>query len=131
MPDFALDHVVIAVRTSTPPPRTMRRCSAANRRGAASIRSTARRTRSSASTTPTSSCSRSAPARATSAGRASSRFFQNSGEGLFALALGTSDVNAAVRELRDNGLDVLDPSDGDGIDLISGGRRGGATPRRR
>ncbi|MEK7692588.1 MAG: VOC family protein, partial [Chloroflexota bacterium] len=52
-----------------------------------------------------------------------SRFFQNSGEGLFALALGTSDVNAAVRELRDNGLDVLDPSDGDGIDLISGGRR--------
>ncbi len=52
-----------------------------------------------------------------------SRFFQNSGDGLYALALGTSDVNAAVREARDNGLDVLDPSDGEGVDLISGARR--------
>ncbi len=52
-----------------------------------------------------------------------SRFFQNSGEGLYALALGTADVNAAVRELRHRGLEVLDPSDGDGIDLISGARR--------
>ncbi len=51
------------------------------------------------------------------------RFFQNSGDGLYALALGTTDVNAAVRELRDNGLEALDPSDGEGVDLLSGARR--------
>ncbi len=51
------------------------------------------------------------------------RFLDGPGEGLYALALGCTDVNGAVRDLRDNGLEVLDPSDGDGIDQISGERR--------
>ncbi len=52
-----------------------------------------------------------------------SRFFQHHGEGLYALALGTWNVADAVRELRDNGLEVMDPADGEGVDLISGARR--------
>jgi catechol 2,3-dioxygenase-like lactoylglutathione lyase family enzyme len=51
-----------------------------------------------------------------------SRFLER-GEGVYALALGTADVNSTVRTLRDRGLDVQDPADGSGIDAISGGQR--------
>ena len=52
-----------------------------------------------------------------------SRFLDQRGEGLYALALGTSDLKATVKEMRDNGMEVLDPADGDGVDAISGARR--------
>jgi catechol 2,3-dioxygenase-like lactoylglutathione lyase family enzyme len=45
------------------------------------------------------------------------------GEGLYMLALGTPDINATAREMRDAGLEVQDPRDGDGIDQITGTRR--------
>jgi methylmalonyl-CoA epimerase len=45
------------------------------------------------------------------------------GEGLYMLALGTPDVNATVREMRDAGLEVQDSHDGDGIDQMTGVRR--------
>ena len=45
------------------------------------------------------------------------------GEGLYALALGTDDIDSAVAEARDRGLDVLDPASGDGVDRESGLRR--------
>lgn len=51
------------------------------------------------------------------------RFFDTQGEGVYALALGTGDVDATVRDVRDRGLDVIDPADGDGVDLDTGARR--------
>lgn len=45
------------------------------------------------------------------------------GEGVYALALGTRDIKSTVTELRDNGLEVADPADGDGVDLASRARR--------
>ncbi len=51
------------------------------------------------------------------------RFLQERGEGLYALALGVDDVDAAARELRMRGLEVLDPADGDGVDQMTGARR--------
>lgn len=55
------------------------------------------------------------------AGELSRRLEQ--GEGLYMLALGTPDVNATVREMRDAGLEVQDPRDGSGVDQISGAER--------
>ena len=52
-----------------------------------------------------------------------SRHLESQGEGVYALALGTQDVDATAREARQQGLDVLDPADGDGLDAISGARR--------
>jgi catechol 2,3-dioxygenase-like lactoylglutathione lyase family enzyme len=52
------------------------------------------------------------------------RFFEARGEGLYALALGTPDVNATTREMRRAGMEVLDPADGDGIDFVTGAHRG-------
>jgi methylmalonyl-CoA epimerase len=49
--------------------------------------------------------------------------FLDKGEGLYALALGTADIDSAARELRDRGLSVLDPADGDGVDAASGAER--------
>lgn len=49
--------------------------------------------------------------------------FLERGEGICMLALGTTDVKSDVRELRDNGIEIADPADGDGLDLISGARR--------
>lgn len=49
--------------------------------------------------------------------------FLERGEGVYALALGTDDVNRAVRDLRDTGFEVQDPADGSGIDAISGTQR--------
>ncbi|HYM14316.1 MAG TPA: VOC family protein [Dehalococcoidia bacterium] len=51
------------------------------------------------------------------------RFLDAQGEGVYALALGTGDVDAAVREARVRGLDVLDPADGEGVDAGTGARR--------
>ena len=66
---------------------------------------------------------RSAPARATSAGRASSRAFSTSAaRGCTRSRSARPTSNAAVRDLRDNGMEVLDPADGEGVDLISGAR---------
>lgn len=52
-----------------------------------------------------------------------SRFLEQRGEGIYALALGTGDIRMTVKEMRDNGLEVVDPADGDGIDLLTGARR--------
>jgi methylmalonyl-CoA epimerase len=49
--------------------------------------------------------------------------FLERGEGLYALALGTPDIAASTRALRERGLGVLDPADGSGTDLLSGARR--------
>ncbi len=45
------------------------------------------------------------------------------GEGLYALALGTGDIDATVAAVRQRGLDAHDPADGDGVDTDSGDRR--------
>ena len=45
------------------------------------------------------------------------------GEGLYAIALGTEEIDSAVACARERGLEVLDPADGDGVDLDSGARR--------
>lgn len=52
-----------------------------------------------------------------------SRHLDDRGEGVYALALGTPDAKATARQMRDNGLDVADPSDGNGSDLATGARR--------
>jgi catechol 2,3-dioxygenase-like lactoylglutathione lyase family enzyme len=52
-----------------------------------------------------------------------SRFLEQRGEGIYALALGTGDIRATVKEMRSNGLEVMDPADGDGVDAITGARR--------
>jgi methylmalonyl-CoA epimerase len=49
--------------------------------------------------------------------------FLDKGEGLYSLALGTEDVAADVKLLRDRELPVQDPQDGDGVDEITGNRR--------
>jgi len=49
--------------------------------------------------------------------------FLERGEGLCMLALGTDDLKRAVHDLRDGGMEVADPADGEGIDLISGATR--------
>jgi catechol 2,3-dioxygenase-like lactoylglutathione lyase family enzyme len=45
-----------------------------------------------------------------------SRFLDERGEGLYALALGTDDIDATVREVRAQGIEVQDPRAGNGID---------------
>jgi methylmalonyl-CoA epimerase len=49
---------------------------------------------------------------------------EESGEGVFALALGTPDIKHAINDLRENGLDVADPADGHGVDINTGAERG-------
>ena len=49
--------------------------------------------------------------------------FLEAGEGLYALALGTPDIDADMRVLRAHELAVQDPADGEGIDELSGNRR--------
>jgi methylmalonyl-CoA/ethylmalonyl-CoA epimerase len=39
------------------------------------------------------------------------------------LALGTADLKSAVRDLHDNGMEIVDPADGEGVDLVTGARR--------
>jgi catechol 2,3-dioxygenase-like lactoylglutathione lyase family enzyme len=45
------------------------------------------------------------------------------GEGLYAIALGADDIDAAVAAARSAGLDVADPAAGEGVDLDTGARR--------
>jgi catechol 2,3-dioxygenase-like lactoylglutathione lyase family enzyme len=45
------------------------------------------------------------------------------GEGLYAVALGTPDIDGSVASARDRGLTVSDPAAGDGVDAQSGVRR--------
>ena len=45
------------------------------------------------------------------------------GEGLYAIALGTEDIDRAVAGARARGLTVAGPAAGDGVDLESGARR--------
>jgi catechol 2,3-dioxygenase-like lactoylglutathione lyase family enzyme len=45
------------------------------------------------------------------------------GEGLYAIALGTDDIQATVAAARGRGLAVDDPAAGDGVDLDTGARR--------
>ena len=52
-----------------------------------------------------------------------SKFLDERGDGLYALAIGVDDVDATTRDLRDAGIDMLDPSDGSGIDEINGAHR--------
>lgn len=49
--------------------------------------------------------------------------FLDKGEGLYALALGTRDVDADVKALRQRDLPVQDARDGDGVDDITRARR--------
>jgi len=51
------------------------------------------------------------------------RFLEQRGEGVYALALGTPDIRGAVNEMRENGLEVMDPADGHGIDVTTGAER--------
>jgi catechol 2,3-dioxygenase-like lactoylglutathione lyase family enzyme len=52
-----------------------------------------------------------------------------SGEGLYRVALGTSDIDAAVAHARKHGLSVADPAAGDGVELSTGARREWRTAR--
>ncbi len=51
------------------------------------------------------------------------------GEGLYAIALGTDDIDATVSAARARGLAVDDPAPGAGVDLNTGTRREWATAR--
>ncbi len=51
------------------------------------------------------------------------RFLDVQGDGVYALALGTADVDATVREMRDRGLEIVDPADGEGVDINTGAQR--------
>ncbi len=51
------------------------------------------------------------------------------GEGLYAIAMGTSDIVATVGEIRAGGIDISDPADGDGVDEETGARREWANAR--
>ena len=49
--------------------------------------------------------------------------FLDKGEGIYSLALGTSAIDALVKDLRSRELPVQNPADGDGIDKLGGGHR--------
>ena len=51
------------------------------------------------------------------------RHLEAHGEGLYAIALGTGDIDATVASARAQGVSVLDPAPGDGVDHASGGTR--------
>jgi hypothetical protein len=50
-------------------------------------------------------------------------FLDERGDGLFAIALATPDIAATVAAVRARGLPVGEPTQGEGVDLISGARR--------
>lgn len=52
------------------------------------------------------------------------RHLEKNGEGLYALAFGSSDIRSAVEEMRESGLHVADPADGHGVDENTGAQRG-------
>ena len=45
------------------------------------------------------------------------------GEGLYAIAIGTDDIEASVARAREHGLAARDPQPGEGVDLDTGARR--------
>ncbi len=49
--------------------------------------------------------------------------FLDKGEGLYALALGTTSINNTLKDVRALGLEVQDAADGAGDDELTGGRR--------
>ena len=51
------------------------------------------------------------------------RFLDTAGEGIYALALGTIGIDDVVRDLRRAGVEALDPADGSGVDTDTGARR--------
>ena len=51
------------------------------------------------------------------------------GEGLYAIALGTEDIDGAVASARERGVDVAYPAAGEGVDLDTGARREWANAR--
>src|SRR5207249_10921508 len=51
------------------------------------------------------------------------RFFDAHGEGVYALALGTTDIEETVRAMRRRNLDIADPIDGDGFEVSTGAWR--------
>lgn len=55
--------------------------------------------------------------------RALRQHLDTTGEGLYAIALGTDDIDRAVADSRAAGLTVADPAAGDGVDLDTGTRR--------
>ncbi len=52
-----------------------------------------------------------------------SRFLEQRGEGLYAIALGVDDIDHTAKIMRDRGLDVLDPADGSGVDEMTQAHR--------
>jgi catechol 2,3-dioxygenase-like lactoylglutathione lyase family enzyme len=63
------------------------------------------------------------PAAESSLGRGLIAYLDNRGEGLFAIALGTVDIEGTIATARERGIDVNDPADGEGVDLETGARR--------
>ena len=55
--------------------------------------------------------------------RARRTHLERHGEGLYAVALGTNDIDATVAAARAASLDVQGPADGDGVDTLTGARR--------
>lgn len=51
------------------------------------------------------------------------------GEGLYAIALGTDNIQTSVREIREGGIHIDDPASGDGVDEQTGARREWANAR--
>ena len=51
------------------------------------------------------------------------------GEGLYAIAMGTSNIATTVQEIRAGGIDIADAADGDGVDEQTGARREWANAR--
>ena len=56
--------------------------------------------------------------------RALREHLETRGEGVYAIALGTDDIDATVARARASGLEVTEPAAGDGVDLDTGARRG-------
>ncbi len=54
---------------------------------------------------------------------------ETTGEGLYAIAMGTSDIGTTVEEVRAGGIDIADPAVGDGLDEQTGARREWANAR--
>jgi hypothetical protein len=51
------------------------------------------------------------------------RFLALRGDGLYAVALGTTEIAATLTAVRERGLSVQEPAAGEGVDLISGASR--------
>jgi catechol 2,3-dioxygenase-like lactoylglutathione lyase family enzyme len=51
------------------------------------------------------------------------RALEERGDGPYALAIGTRDIKRAVKTLRHNGIEIADPRDGDGRDIATGAVR--------